>query len=137
MMELFYENITARNSAWKVSVFGFILVCIFPHSDWIQSISPWKIFRFNIRFWIKIVKCLCQSECKFSSFNFTTNLPNIDLHIKSENINVRFVLSVVKFSANFRVNLTRFWFWDHFCQILISKFKIWNLNFKQYVTYFS
>ena len=27
---------TGRFFAWKVSAFGVILVCIFPHSDWIQ-----------------------------------------------------------------------------------------------------
>ena len=27
-------------SAWKVSVFGVILVCIFPHSDWIRRDNP-------------------------------------------------------------------------------------------------
>ena len=25
------------NNAWKVSVFGVFLVCIFPHSDWIRT----------------------------------------------------------------------------------------------------
>ena len=29
--------------AWKVSVFGVILVRIFPHSDWILCISPYSV----------------------------------------------------------------------------------------------
>ena len=34
-------------TAWKVPVFGFILVHIFPHSDWIRrdteySVQKWK-----------------------------------------------------------------------------------------------
>ena len=30
-------------TAWKVTVFGLILVCIFPYSDWIRSISPYSV----------------------------------------------------------------------------------------------
>ena len=36
-------------TAWKLSVFGVILVCIFPHSDWIREfgkiriISPYSV----------------------------------------------------------------------------------------------
>ena len=29
--------------AWKVFVFGVILVRIFPHSDWILRISPYTV----------------------------------------------------------------------------------------------
>ena len=29
------------STAWKVSVFAIILVCIFPHSDWIRRDTPY------------------------------------------------------------------------------------------------
>ena len=32
-------------TAWKVSVFGVILVCIFPHSDWILRDTPYPRIR--------------------------------------------------------------------------------------------
>ena len=36
------------NTAWKVSVFGIILVRIFPHSDWIRRDTPYLfVFRPN------------------------------------------------------------------------------------------
>ena len=41
-------------TAWKVSVFEVILVCIFPHSDWMRTkITPntdtfYTVFRDNI-----------------------------------------------------------------------------------------
>ena len=38
----FLTNIET-DTAWKVSVFGDFLVLIFPHSDWIRSISPYSV----------------------------------------------------------------------------------------------
>ena len=34
---------TLTNTAWKVSVFGVILVGIFPYSDWIQRYTPYSV----------------------------------------------------------------------------------------------
>ena len=30
-------------TAWKVTVFGVILVLVFPHSDWIFRVSPYSV----------------------------------------------------------------------------------------------
>ena len=37
----------ATTTAWKVSVFGVFLVCIFPHSDWIRRDVFWSVFSPN------------------------------------------------------------------------------------------
>ena len=42
-----YSNVTQSFTAWKVSVFGVILVRIFPHLDWILLLIP-NIYLYNI-----------------------------------------------------------------------------------------
>ena len=41
------DKCVTSHTAWEVSVFGVLLVCIFPHSDWIrrdnQYISPYSV----------------------------------------------------------------------------------------------
>ena len=37
----FVNNSPINNTAWKASLFGIILVRIFPHSDWIRTDSPY------------------------------------------------------------------------------------------------
>ena len=39
----FYAKLYYNNHCVKVSVFGVILVRIYPHSDWILSISPYSV----------------------------------------------------------------------------------------------
>ena len=39
-------------AAWKVSVFGVILACIFPHPDWIRKDTPYlSVFSLNAGKW--------------------------------------------------------------------------------------
>ena len=55
----FKITLIAASTAWKMSVFGVILVCIFPHSDWIRGATPWSL--------------RIQSECRKMWTRFTPN----------------------------------------------------------------
>ena len=45
----FLEIVEKFYTTWKVSVFGVILVCIFPHSEWIRRDTPYfSVFGPNV-----------------------------------------------------------------------------------------
>ena len=38
----YFERFEMAHTVWKVFVFGVFLVCIFPHSDWIQRNTEYR-----------------------------------------------------------------------------------------------
>ena len=74
-------------TAWKVSVFGVILVHIFPHLDWIRRdteyLSLMKVFDF-ITHWLKSVRIRSNSGPYFPSFGLDTERYGVSLRIQSE-----------------------------------------------------
>ena len=74
--------IMTPTTGWKVSVFGVILVRIFPHSDWIQfeygkiwmRITPNTNTFYAVNLYVRTNQCHCKSHViciKF--FNFSKN----------------------------------------------------------------
>ena len=43
------KNVYKKQIKTKKSIFGVFLVCIFPHSDWIQYLSVFSISPYSVR----------------------------------------------------------------------------------------
>ena len=56
--------------AWRVSVFGVILVRIFPHSDWIRSDISWYVYEMYMRYEVSL---RIQPKCRKMPTRITPN----------------------------------------------------------------
>ena len=77
------------HTAWKMSVFELILVCIFPQSDWILRISPYSVWCGKI--WTRITPntdILCSGTCIYDYSNSTATTNSIHDLLGKSNFSV-------------------------------------------------